>query len=70
VLLVDPEREQISRVAFPLPVLPVLPTAPTAPTLTAPRPGAEEPAVAQTASAWPLLVCIAFCMLSAYLWMR
>jgi hypothetical protein len=59
VLLVDPEREQISQVAFPLPTLP---------TLTAQC--AQEQAVAQTASAWPLLVCIAFCLLSAYVWMR
>jgi hypothetical protein len=57
VLLVDPEREHISQVSFPLGSIAAAATA-------------DESAPEPTAHAWPLIVCIAFCALSVYLWTR
>ena len=56
VLLVDPERERISQVSFPL-------SGPTA------EP-AQEPAAERKQSAWPLIVCIMISALGLYLWSR
>lgn len=63
VLLVDPERDHISQVSFPL-----------AQQLDSPAPSGQstsaEPAAEQTSGTWSMLVCIAFCALCAYLWLR
>ena len=60
VLLVDPERERISRVSFPL-------RAPDADLVPEPEP---EPAEARTQGGWPIVVCIAITALCVYLWLR
>ena len=57
VLLVDPERERISQVSFPL-------GAPAA-ELTE-----ESVVVAPTQTTWPFVVCIAITALCLYLWSR
>jgi len=56
VLLVDPERERITQVSFPL-------GAPAAEV-------ASEPAAPHTQPVWPLFVCIAISALCLYLWSR
>jgi hypothetical protein len=56
VLLVDPERERISPVSFPL-------SGPTVEFL-------QEPAEERTPATWPLVVCIAITLLCLYLWSR
>jgi Holliday junction resolvase-like predicted endonuclease len=55
VLLVDPEREHICQVSFPL---------------DRPAPAAQTSADEPTPSTWPLVVCIAVGVLSLYLWAR
>ena len=59
VLLVDPEREQISQVSFPI----------APPQLTAFAESAPERTTSPS-STWSLLICVAFCCLCAYLWLR
>lgn len=59
VLLVDPERQQISRVSFPIAPPQIAATAEAAPELPA-----------STGNAWSLAICVAFCALCAYLWLR
>jgi hypothetical protein len=56
VLLVDPERERICQVSFPL----------KEPSTEL----ADEPAHGHTQSAWPLVVCIVLAVLCSYLWSR
>jgi hypothetical protein len=58
VLLVDPERAQISQVSFPI-AQPQLAT-----------PIEAEPEAASTGGVWSLAICVAFCVLCAYLWLR
>lgn len=58
VLLIDPERERISHVAFPL-------SAPAVELVQAPL-EVEEPKQAT----WPVVVCIAITALCVYLWSR
>ncbi|HTU61335.1 MAG TPA: hypothetical protein VMF89_22930 [Polyangiales bacterium] len=59
VLLVDPERERISHVSFPL-------STRTADADLVQAPVAEE----RTQAAWPFVVCIAITALCVYLWSR
>lgn len=58
VLLVDPEREQISQVSFPI----------APPQLAEIAGAAPEPVSA--GNTWSVLICITFCCLCAYLWLR
>jgi hypothetical protein len=57
VLLVDPERERISHVSFPLRA-----------SVAQADPVQEPAAEARTQAAWPFVVCIAITALCVYLW--
>jgi Holliday junction resolvase-like predicted endonuclease len=60
VLLVDPEREQISQVSFPI----------APPQLATIAEAASSPDTASAGNVWSVLICVAFCCLCAYLWLR